>query len=343
MCDPFISAPPSLSLWSGLILDAVIHEMFSPNANGVGVNGGQSWISSHAVGVAAKRECLAKYRVGVQRVPTPLWIRVMPEPIILSWSGGKDCALALSALRRQSRFEVVALASGFCRETNRIAIHEVRRELVREQAAALDIQLDEIDLPTKASNVEYEAAWSSYYSDCQSRGIGHVAFGDLFLADIRAYRERFVERLGLRCVFPLWKRATDELAREMIRDGWRAVVCCVDPSRLASRFVGRLYDESLLADLPTQIDPCGENGEFHTFVFDGPQFVRPVRWRCGEVSRTTAVESVELLPFEMGATVTKSLMWPRHDANATRHTHGYVADSVTVASECPVLVEGASR
>ena len=262
----------------------------------------------------------------------------MPEPIVLSWSGGKDCALALSALRRDERFEVVALASGFCRETDRIAIHEVRRELIREQAAALDIQLDEIDLPAKASNVEYEAAWSGYYSTFRSRGIGHMAFGDLFLADIRAYRERFVECLGLRCLFPMWGRATDELARGLIRDGWQAVVCSIDPSRLASRFVGLLYDESFLADLPLQVDPCGENGEFHTFVFDGPEFVRPVRWWRGEVSRTSAIEFVELLPFEMGATAS-----PYHDTNATRRTHGRVEDSVTVAPECLVLVEGTPR
>ena len=222
----------------------------------------------------------------------------MPEPIVLSWSGGKDCALALSALRRNEQFEVVALASGFCRETDRIAIHEVRRELIREQAAVLDVHLDEIDLPAKASNVEYEAAWSGYYSACQSRRIGHVAFGDLFLADIRAYRERFVQSLGLRCVFPIWGRATDELAREMIRDGWQAVVCSVDPSRLPVRFAGRLYDESFLADLPSQVDPCGENGEFHTFVFDGPELARPVKWRRGVVTRTAAVEFVELLLFE---------------------------------------------
>ena len=200
----------------------------------------------------------------------------MLEPIVLSWSGGKDCALALSALRRNEQFEVVALASGFCRETDRIAIHDVRRDLIREQAAALGIRLDEIDLPTKASNAEYEAAWSGYYSTSRSRGIDHVGFGDLFLADIRAYRERFVESLGLRCVFPMWGRATDELARELIRDGWQAVVCSVDSSRLAAHFVGRLYDESFLADLPVQVDPCGENGEFHTFVFDGPEFTRPV-------------------------------------------------------------------
>lgn len=222
----------------------------------------------------------------------------MPEPIVLSWSGGKDCALALSALRRDERFEVVALASGFCRETDRIAIHEVRRELIREQAAALGVPLDEIDLPTRASNAEYEAAWSGYYSTCQSLGIGHVAFGDLFLADIRAYRERFVESVGVHCVFPLWKCATDELARGMIRDGWQAVVCSVDPSRLVTRFAGRLYDESFLADLPPQVDPCGENGEFHTFVFDGPEFTRPVKWQRGVVTRTTAVEFVELLLFE---------------------------------------------
>lgn len=239
----------------------------------------------------------------------------MPEPIVLSWSGGKDCALALSALRHDERFEVVALASGFCRETDRLAIHEVRRELIREQAAALDIQLDEIDLPTSASNVEYEAAWSGYYSTCQSRGIGHVAFGDLFLADIRTYRERFVESLGLRCVFPIWGRATDELACGMIRDGWQAVVCSVDPSRLPSRFVGRLFDESFLADLPRQVDPCGENGEFHTFVFDGPEFVRPVDWHRGEVTRTAAVESIELLPLKTGDRV----------------------------PECPTLVEGGTR
>ena len=267
----------------------------------------------------------------------------MPEPIVLSWSGGKDCALSLAALQRQSRFEVVALASGFCHETNRIAIHEVRRELIREQAAALGMPLDEIDLPTKASNVEYEAAWSGYYSTCQSRGIGHVAFGDLFLADIRAYRERFVGSLGLCCVFPLWKRATDELAREMILEGWQAVVCSVDPSRLASRFVGRLYDESFLADLPSQIDSCGENGEFHTFVFDGPEFARPVKWQRGETVCGAAVEFIELLPFEMGATVTESSTWSCHDASATRRTHGHVEDSVTVAPECPVLVEGTSR
>lgn len=219
----------------------------------------------------------------------------MPEPIILNWSGGKDCALALSLLRRDERFEVVALASGFCRETDRIAIHEVRRELIRDQAAALDIQLDEIDLPTKASNIEYEAGWSDYYSACRSRGISHVAFGDLFLEDIRAYREQFVENLGLRCVFPIWGHATDELARGMIRDGLRAVVCSIDPLRLASRFVGRLYNESLLAELPSHVDPCGENGEFHTFVFDGPEFVHPIKWQSGKVTRTTAVVSIELL------------------------------------------------
>ena len=217
----------------------------------------------------------------------------MPEPIVLSWSGGKDCALSLAALRRQSRYEVVALASGFCHETDRIAIHEVRRGLIREQAAAIGVPLDEIDLPKRASNAEYEAAWSGYYSTCHARGIGHVAFGDLFLADIRAYRERFVESLGPRCVFPLWGRATDELAREMIRDGWLAVVCSVDPSRLASRFVGRLYDKSFLADLPSQVDPCGENGEFHTFVFDGPEFARPVKWQPGEIVCGAAVEFIE--------------------------------------------------
>lgn len=219
----------------------------------------------------------------------------MREPIILSWSGGKDCALALSALRRDDRFEVVGLASGFCRETDRIAIHEVPRDLIRAQAEALDIPLDEVDLPARATNGEYETAWSDYYSTCRSHGIRHVAFGDLFLKDIRTYRERFLERLGLRCVFPIWGRATEELAREMIRLGWKAVVCSIDPSRLPTRRAGRLYDETFLADLPSGIDPCGENGEFHTFVFDGPEFSRPVEWRCGGTNRTAAVEFFELV------------------------------------------------
>jgi uncharacterized protein (TIGR00290 family) len=246
----------------------------------------------------------------------------MPEPIVLSWSGGKDCALSLAALRREGRFEVVALASGFCRETDRVAIHEVRRDLIREQAAALGVPLDEIDLPMKASNVEYEAAWSGYYSLCLSRGIGHVAFGDLFLADIRAYRERFVERVGLQSIFPLWGRSTDELAREMVRGGWKAVVCSVDSSRLMNHFVGRLYDESFLTDLPSLVDPCGENGEFHTFVFHGPEFVRPVKWQRGAILRGAAVEFVEL--------------FSERSENASLHpeTASKVRDDIAFATGC---------
>ena len=219
----------------------------------------------------------------------------MPEQVVLSWSGGKDCALALAALRRDPQFEVAALVSGFCGKTDRIAIHEVRRELIREQASALALRLDEIELPASASNIEYETAWSDYFATCPARGIGHVAFGDLFLADIRAYRERLIACVGLKSLFPLWGRATDEVADTLIRDGWQAVVCSVDPSRLATTFVGRLYDATFLAELPPAIDPCGENGEFHTFVYDGPEFTRPVIWNRGETHRGTAVEFVELL------------------------------------------------
>lgn len=200
----------------------------------------------------------------------------MSLPIVVSWSGGKDCAMALAELLGDPRFEVIELVSSFCRETDRIPIHEVPRELVRRQAAALGMNLVEVELPTNATNTEYEAAWSDYYATCRSRGIGHVAFGDLFLEDIRAYRERFVQRVGLQSLFPLWGRNTLELAHEFIRDGWKAIVCALDVTRLSPEFAGRLYDESFLADLPSHIDPCGENGEFHTFVFDGPTFTVPV-------------------------------------------------------------------
>lgn len=198
------------------------------------------------------------------------------EPIILSWSGGKDCALALSELRRSDRFEIVALATSFCRETDRIAIHDVDRSLIREQSKALGIKLDEIDLPAMATNVQYEAAWGDYFSQCRSKGVSHVAFGDLFLNDIREYREQFLERLGMTPLFPLWGRSTTSIAESLIRGGWKAVVCSVDPSSLGVEFTGRLFNESFLNSLPPGVDPCGENGEFHTFLFDGPEFLRPV-------------------------------------------------------------------
>jgi uncharacterized protein (TIGR00290 family) len=220
---------------------------------------------------------------------------VKPLPILMSWSGGKDCVLALNVLRRDPQFRVVELVSGICRETGRLAIHEVRRELLHDQAAALQLPICDVRLPAQASNAEYEFAWREYFSQQMAQGISHVAFGDLFLEDIRAYRERFLGSIGMQAVFPLWGRSTADLAREAMSTGLEAVVCSCDPERLDRRFAGRLFDSTLMDELPAGCDPCGENGEFHTFVFDGPGFSRPVPWKRGEINRNGSVEFCDLL------------------------------------------------
>lgn len=219
--------------------------------------------------------------------------------ILMSWSGGKDCVLALEALRRSSQFDVVELVSGFCRETDCIGIHEVRRELIREQAASLGLPLSEVDLPICPSNGEYETVWQTYYRTRMENGISHVAFGDLFLKDIRAYREQFLGSIGMHAIFPLWGQSTSTLAREAIESGLMAVICSCDSQRLNRRFAGRLFDRQLIEELPADCDPCGENGEFHTFVFDGPGFSRPVPWQRGEIHRRGTVDFCDLLPLQL--------------------------------------------
>jgi len=222
-----------------------------------------------------------------------------PLPILVSWSGGKDCLLALAALRQDPRFQVIGLISSFCRSTNRLPIHEVRRELIQDQAAALGLPLQEVELGDHPSNVEYEQAWSQFYRKCRETGIRHVAFGDLFLTEIRTYREQFLATLGIEAVFPLWGRPTLELAHSAVDGGMRAVVCSCDPNRLDRRFAGRLYNRQLISELPADCDPCGENGEFHTFVFDGPEFSRPVSWAAGEIQHRQSVDFCDLLPVQI--------------------------------------------
>lgn len=216
----------------------------------------------------------------------------------MSWSGGKDCVLALDALRRSPQFQVVELVSGFCRDTDRLPIHEVRRELIRDQANALQLPLSEVDLPAMATNAEYESAWRDYFSTRLASGITHVAYGDLFLEDIRAYREHFLSSIGMQPVFPLWGLSTPDLARQALDRGLQAVLCSCDHKRLDRRFAGRLYDSRLISELPAGCDPCGENGEFHTFVFDGPGFSRPVLWKQGETARRGTVDFCDLLPLQ---------------------------------------------
>lgn len=222
-------------------------------------------------------------------------------PVILSWSGGKDSALTLARLRDDPRYEVVALLTAVTREYDRISIHGVRRSLLDAQATALDLPVHEIPLSPKSTNEEYEAAFCSAIESArrQHPGVHHVAFGDLFLEDVRAYRERLLRRAGVVPLFPLWGLDTTSLARQFIRDGFVAHLVCVDTQQLDASFAGRRFDDVLLADLPASVDPCGERGEFHTYVSEGPIFATPLSVTRGPiVLREERFAYRDLLPAE---------------------------------------------
>jgi uncharacterized protein (TIGR00290 family) len=219
-----------------------------------------------------------------------------PEPILFSWSGGKDSALALHEIRAAGKFDVEALVTTVTADFERISMHGVRRELLERQARSLGLRLEEVSIPRSASNEAYEAAFEAVLARHRERGVRTVGFGDLFLEDIRRYRDAFLARIGMRGEYPLWHRDTAELAREFLRLGFRAVVVCVDPRALDGSFAGRWFDEGFLADLPAGVDPCGENGEFHSFVVDGPGFREPVAVSPGEVVSRDGFSFCDLLP-----------------------------------------------
>ncbi len=208
----------------------------------------------------------------------------MKPKALLSWSSGKDCAWALHILRQRGEVEVVGLVTTFNEAFQRVAMHGVRMELVQAQAKAARLPLWAIPLPWPCSNEVYEERMRSVVERARSEQIGAFAFGDLHLADIRAYRERQLAGTGLEPLFPVWGTPADTppLARTMIAAGMRATLTCVDPKQLPPAFVGREFDQSLLADLPLCVDPCGERGEFHTFCHAGPMFSAPIPVRLGE-------------------------------------------------------------
>lgn len=201
-------------------------------------------------------------------------------PIALSWSGGKDSALALSALRSDGA-EPEALVTTVTATYDRVSMHGVRRELVARQAEAVRIPLVEVVIPPDCVNDVYEAQMAAAFAAPPLAGVDAVAFGDVFLDDVRAYREERLAARGKRGLFPLWGRDTGELARQFISAGFEAIIVCLDPRALDPSFAGRPYDERLLAELPPTVDPCGENGEFHTFVHAGPVFGAPLAVRPG--------------------------------------------------------------
>jgi uncharacterized protein (TIGR00290 family) len=203
----------------------------------------------------------------------------MRTPIIFSWSGGKDSALALHALLQDPQWEVVGLLSSVADEFRRVSHHGVREELLDAQAEAIGLPLDKLRIPASGgpcTNGQYEALIGDKLAGYARRGVLHVGHGDLFLADLRAYRERNLARLGMSGVFPLWGRDTRQLVADFVAVGFRAVLCCVEGAKLDESFVGRELDLALLDDLPSGVDPCGENGEYHSFVFAGPIFRRPL-------------------------------------------------------------------
>jgi len=216
----------------------------------------------------------------------------------LSWSSGKDSAWSLEVLRRAGNVGVTGLFTTVNAAFDRVAMHAVRRTLLEAQARAAGLELHVIEIPHPCPNADYERIMGAFVARATARGVTAMAFGDLFLADIRAYREKQLAGTGIAPLFPLWGRNTHALAREMIEGGLLAHVTCIDPRKLDRRFAGRTFDAAFLADLPPGVDPCGENGEFHTFVSAGPMFREAVTVRRGEITERDGFVFADLLTDE---------------------------------------------
>jgi len=217
--------------------------------------------------------------------------------VLLSWSSGKDSAWALHLLQQQPDLEVAALLTTFNTAADRVAMHAVRRELVKMQAERAALPLWEVELPWPCSNDDYECRMRAVVERARAERVDAVAFGDLFLEDIRAYRVKQLAQTGLEPLFPVWGIPTDELARQMIAGGVRAKLTCVDPKKLDASFAGREFDAALLRELPAGIDPCGENGEFHSFVYEAPAFSSPIAVKGGEVVTRDGFVFADVLPI----------------------------------------------
>jgi uncharacterized protein (TIGR00290 family) len=222
----------------------------------------------------------------------------MPEPILFCWSGGKDSAMALHALLQRNDIRVTALLTTVTEGYERISMHGVRRELLDRQAKSIGLPLHEVRIPPQCGNPLYEARMEEALRVHYANGVRSVAFGDIFLEDLRAYREKNLARIGMTALFPIWKRDTRELIRHFHSVKFRSIAACIDGKKLPHSFAGRELDHAFFKDLPPGIDPCGENGEFHTFVFDGPIFHAPIPVRTGEVIERDSFVFCDLLPVE---------------------------------------------
>lgn len=220
----------------------------------------------------------------------------MKPRALLAWSSGKDAAWALARLRRSGEVDVVGLLTTVAAAHERVAMHGVRRELLAAQARAVGLPVLEVELPSPCSNEDYDRAMELALRAARAQGVTAVAFGDLYLEDVRRYREERLAGTGVAPLFPLWGSDTAALAREMLAGGARAYLACVDPRAVPASFAGRAFDRALLDELPAGVDPCGENGEFHTFAVDGPAFARPVEVVRGEVVEREGFVFADLLP-----------------------------------------------
>jgi uncharacterized protein (TIGR00290 family) len=214
----------------------------------------------------------------------------------MAWSSGKDCAWALHLVRQSGELEIVGLLTTISDSFQRISMHGVREALLEAQAAALGLPLHSVRIPTPCPAELYDNLMRASLTQAKAEGVSSVMFGDLFLEDVRAYREARLREVDMTACFPLWKMDTATLARRMIKGGLQAIITCVDLNQAPRKIIGRAYDEALLASLPASVDPCGENGEFHTFVWDGPMFPRPIDVEAGEVVERDGFVFLDLLP-----------------------------------------------
>ncbi len=218
------------------------------------------------------------------------------QKAIVSWSSGKDSAWALHQARLDPGLEVVGLLTTVTQDFHRVSMHGVREELLEAQARSLGLPLVKVPIPYPCPNETYEAAMSTALSKARENGVTRIVFGDLYLGDVRKYREAKLEGSGFEGVWPLWLKDTRTLSRQMVEAGLKATVACLDPKHLSRSFAGREYDVRLLQDLPREVDPCAENGEFHTFAWGGPMFSKPVSFRVGETVERDGFVFTDLLP-----------------------------------------------
>ena len=220
----------------------------------------------------------------------------MAEKVLLAWSGGKDCAMALYEIQQRPEYQVASLLTTLTADYDRVSMHGVRRALLERQAESLSLPLHEVFISKEATNEEYASKMQAALTNFQRTGVSSVAFGDIHLEDVRKYREDNLYKAGMKAIFPIWGRDTAELTRSFIDLGFKAIVTCVDSKVLDRTFAGRIIDESFMAQLPANVDPCGENGEFHSFVFDGPVFKRRIQYTVGQIVLRDSFYFCDLIP-----------------------------------------------